>query len=57
MSLNFLLPKFLTYKLSKVNYKNAANFFISRGITGAGDTDQIEAYDEAMLKFAKHLPS
>jgi len=43
--------------LSKVNYKNAVNFFISRGITGAGDTDQIEAYDEAMQKFAKHLPS
>lgn len=43
--------------LSKVNYKNAVNFFISRGITGAGDTDQIEAYDEALQKFAKYLPS
>ena len=42
--------------LSKVNYKNAVNFFISRGITGAGDTDQIEAYDEAMQRFAKYLP-
>ena len=43
--------------LSKVNYKNAVSFFISRGITGAGDTDQIEAYAEALQKFAKYLPS
>jgi len=43
--------------LSKVNYKNAVNFFISRGITGKGDTDQIEAYDEALQKYAKYLPS
>jgi glycerol-3-phosphate O-acyltransferase len=43
--------------LSKVNYKNAVNFFISRGITGSGETDRIEYYAEALQKFSKYLPS
>ena len=43
--------------LSKVNYKNAVNFFISRGITGADDVDQIEAYDEVLQNFTKYLPT
>lgn len=43
--------------LSKVNYKNAVNFFISRGITGSGETDRIEYYTEALQKFSKYLPS
>ncbi len=43
--------------LSKVNYKNAVNFFISRGITGSGDVDQIEVYAGALQKFSKYLPS
>jgi glycerol-3-phosphate O-acyltransferase len=43
--------------LSKVNYKNAVNFFISRGITGSADVDQIEVYDKALQKFSKYLPS
>ncbi|MCP3953961.1 MAG: glycerol-3-phosphate acyltransferase [Desulfobacterales bacterium] len=43
--------------LSKVNYKNAVNFFISRGITGSGNVDQIEAYAGALQKLSKYLPS
>ncbi len=43
--------------LSKVNYKNAVNFFISRGITGSGDVEQIEVYARALEKFSRYLPS
>ncbi len=43
--------------LSKVNYKNAVNFFISRGITGSGDTERIEHFAGALRKFSKYLPS
>ena len=43
--------------LSEVNYKNAANFFISRGITWSESVDQIEAYTGALQKFSKYLPS
>ena len=43
--------------LSKVNYKNAVNFFISRGITGSGDVEAIEVYDRALEKYSRYLPS
>jgi glycerol-3-phosphate O-acyltransferase len=42
--------------LSKVNYKNAVNFFISRGITGSGDVAEIEVYARALEKFSRYLP-
>jgi glycerol-3-phosphate O-acyltransferase len=41
--------------LSKINYENGADFFISRGIKGSDNTDQIEFYAEKIKRFLSLL--
>ena len=41
--------------LSKVNYQNAVDFFISHGIKGADNTEKIEFYAAAIKTALQHL--
>ncbi|MGD2271134.1 MAG: 1-acyl-sn-glycerol-3-phosphate acyltransferase [Desulfobacterales bacterium] len=41
--------------LSKVTYQNAVDFFISRGIKGAEDTEKFAIYDEAINRYLNRL--
>ena len=41
--------------LSKINYQNAVNFFLSSGIKGSDDTEKIEFYAAAIQNALKHL--
>jgi glycerol-3-phosphate O-acyltransferase len=41
--------------LSKASYQNAVEFFTSKGIKGADDTDKIKVYAEAIQKALGHL--
>ena len=43
--------------LSKINYKNAVDFFIAHGIKSAGDTEQIKFYTEKIKKCLNYLRS
>ena len=43
--------------LSKINYKNAVDFFIAHGIKGAEDTEQIKFYTEKIKKCLNYLRS
>ena len=42
--------------VSKINYKNAVDFFIARGIRGAEDKEIIRAYLEALENYLAVLP-
>ena len=41
--------------LSKVSYQNAVDFFTSKGIKGADDTEKMEPYAQALQKALKQL--
>jgi glycerol-3-phosphate O-acyltransferase len=41
--------------LSKVTYQNAIDYFISRGLKGADNTDKIAIYNEAMNRYLNSL--
>jgi glycerol-3-phosphate O-acyltransferase len=41
--------------LSKINYKNAEDFFITHGITGSEDKEQIDFYADAIQKYLRRL--
>ncbi len=41
--------------LSKVSYKNAVEFFTSRGIKGSDDIEKIDFYKETIRKSLKTL--
>ena len=41
--------------LSKVTYQNAIDYFISRGVKGADNTDKIAIYDEAINRYLNRL--
>jgi glycerol-3-phosphate O-acyltransferase len=41
--------------LSKINYKNAEDFFITHGVTGSEDKEQIEFYADAIQKYLRLL--
>ena len=41
--------------LSKVTYLNAIDYYISRGVKGAENTDKIAIYDEAINKYLNRL--
>ena len=43
--------------LSKVYYKNAADYFLSRDIAGSEDTAQIDFFEERILRALQTLPS
>jgi len=43
--------------LSKVYYKNAADYFLSRGVTGSEDIAQIEIFEERIQRALQALPS
>jgi glycerol-3-phosphate O-acyltransferase len=43
--------------LSKINYKNAEDFFITHGVTGSEDKEQIEFYANAIQKYLRLLSS
>ncbi len=43
--------------LSKVTYKNAVDYFLSRGIAGSEDIDEIEAYEERIQRALQVLPA
>ncbi len=41
--------------LSKVTYQNAIDYFFSRGVKGAENTDKIAIYDEAINRYLNRL--
>jgi glycerol-3-phosphate O-acyltransferase len=41
--------------LSKVSYRNAVDYFTSKGIKGSDSTERIEPYSEAIQKSLKTL--
>jgi len=41
--------------LSKINYENAASFFLSHGVKGSESTDAIELYSKEIEKYLKLL--
>ncbi len=41
--------------LNKVSYQNAVDFFISRGVKGAENSDKLEFYAEAITHSLNHL--
>jgi glycerol-3-phosphate O-acyltransferase len=41
--------------LNKVSYQNAVDFFVSRGMKGAENSDQLEFYAEAITRSLNHL--
>ena len=41
--------------LSKVTYQNAIDYFFSRGVKGADNTDKIAIYDEAINRYLNRL--
>jgi glycerol-3-phosphate O-acyltransferase len=41
--------------LSKINYKNAEDFFITHGITGSEDKERIDFYADAIQKYLRRL--
>jgi len=43
--------------LSEINYQNAVDFFISKGIKGADDSEKIDLYAEAIQNGLRHLQS
>ncbi len=43
--------------LSTVNYKNAADFFLSHGIKGSEDSAKIEIYAAKIKRYLEYLPS
>jgi glycerol-3-phosphate O-acyltransferase len=43
--------------LSKINYKNAEDFFITHGISGSEDKEQIEIYANAIQQYLRILSS
>ena len=43
--------------LSKINYQNAVDFFNSKGIKGADDSEKIDFYAEAIQNGLRNLQS
>jgi glycerol-3-phosphate O-acyltransferase len=43
--------------VSKINYKNAVDFFISHGIRGSEDNEKIQSYVEALESYLTVLPA
>lgn len=43
--------------LSKINYKNAEDFFITHGVAGSEDKEQIEFYADTIQKYLRLLSS
>ncbi|MGD8520182.1 MAG: 1-acyl-sn-glycerol-3-phosphate acyltransferase [Desulfobacterales bacterium] len=41
--------------LNKVSYQNAVDFFISRGVKGAENSDKLKSYAEAITRSLNHL--
>lgn len=42
--------------VSKINYKNASDFFTSHGVRGSEDTEKIEYYADAIRRYLEQLP-
>ena len=42
--------------LSKINYKNAIDFFTSHRVRGSEDGEEIEVYADAIRRYLEHLP-
>jgi len=47
---------YLKESLSKVNYQNAVDFFISKGIKGKDNKDKIDYFIEKINRYVNHLP-
>ncbi|MBN1932141.1 MAG: 1-acyl-sn-glycerol-3-phosphate acyltransferase [Desulfobacterales bacterium] len=43
--------------LSKINYENAIEFFITHNIRGSDDIEKIDFYADTIRRYLKHLPS
>jgi len=42
--------------LSVINFKNASDFFSSKGVRGSEDAEKIELYMNVIRKYLNHLP-
>jgi glycerol-3-phosphate O-acyltransferase len=43
--------------ISKINFKNAVNYFTSQNLKGSEDTEKIEFFTDSIQKYLTHLPS
>jgi glycerol-3-phosphate O-acyltransferase len=42
--------------LSKINFQNAVDYFVSHGVKSSDDHDKIKLYDDTIKKYMSYLP-